>query len=164
MRGLEFGTPVDFHGIQCAIGTYISAKIYEEIKEITPDKEKALKYANEFDFADWSDKLREFIGQGAEAMIELEEKEQKYNVEKHSKRIDVIIENWEKILNVIKEEIPTVLEIENIYNTINLPKEPKEIGISNELIPMTFKASKDIRDKYVLSRLCWDLGILDEII
>ena len=164
MRGLEFGTPVDFHGIQCAIGTYIAAKIYEKIKEITPDKEKALKYANEFDFAQWSDKLREFIGQGAEAMIELEEKEQKYNVEKHSKRIDVIIENWEKILNVIKEEIPTVLEIENIYNMINLPKEPKEIGIPNELIPMTFKASKDIRDKYVLSRLCWDLGILDEIV
>ena len=164
MRGLEFGTPVDFHGIQCAIGTYIAAKIYDKVKEVTPDKEKALKYAKEFNFDDWSDKLREFIGQGAEAMIELEAKEQKYNADKHSKRIDVIIENWEKILEVIKEEIPTVLEIEELFNTINLPKEPKEIGIPNELIPMTFKASKDIRDKYVLSRLMWDLGILDEII
>ena len=38
-----------------------------------------------------------------------------------------------------------------------------EIGIDEELLPMTFKASKDIRDKYVLSRLAWDLGILDEI-
>ena len=39
----------------------------------------------------------------------------------------------------------------------------EEIGIDNKLLPMTFKAAKDIRDKYVLSRLCWDLGILDEI-
>jgi hypothetical protein len=27
---------------------------------------------------------------------------------------------------------------------------------------MTLKASKDIRDKYVLSRLLWDLGLLDD--
>ena len=28
---------------------------------------------------------------------------------------------------------------------------------------MTLKCTKDIRDKYVLTRLLWDLGILDEI-
>lgn len=27
----------------------------------------------------------------------------------------------------------------------------------------TFKATKDIRDKYVLSRLAWDQGVLDEL-
>jgi hypothetical protein len=27
---------------------------------------------------------------------------------------------------------------------------------------MTFKSTKDIRDKYVLSRLAFDLGILEE--
>ena len=39
-----------------------------------------------------------------------------------------------------------------------------EIGLDEEILPLTFKASKDIRDKYVLSRLCWDLGIIDDII
>jgi len=33
-----------------------------------------------------------------------------------------------------------------------------------EILPKTFKSAKDIRDKYVLPRLCWDLGIIDEII
>jgi hypothetical protein len=28
---------------------------------------------------------------------------------------------------------------------------------------MTFKATKDIRDKYILSRLAFDLGTLDEL-
>lgn len=164
MRGLEFGEPVDFHGIQCAIGTYIAANLYEKIKSITPDKEKAVKFVNEFDFNKWADELREFIGQGAEAMIELEAKEKKYDVNSHLERIDVIINNWERILGIIDEEIPSVSELEVIFKTINLPKEPSEIGIPNSLIPMTFKATKDIRDKYVLSRLAWDLGILDEII
>ena len=40
----------------------------------------------------------------------------------------------------------------------------KEIGIDESILKDTFVASKDIRDKYVLSRLCWDLGIADEIL
>jgi hypothetical protein len=28
---------------------------------------------------------------------------------------------------------------------------------------MTLMATKDIRDKYILARLLWDLGILDEV-
>ena len=39
----------------------------------------------------------------------------------------------------------------------------KEIGLEEEILPLTFKSAKDIRDKYVLPRLCWDLGIIDEI-
>ncbi len=39
----------------------------------------------------------------------------------------------------------------------------KSIGVDYELLPMTFMATKDIRDKYVLSRLAWDLGVLEEL-
>ena len=163
MRGLEFGTSVDLHGIQCAIGTLISAKLYEQIKLIKPNREKALKYVNQFNFSKWSDELREFLGKGAETMIALESKEKKYSVEEHAKRLEIIIENWDKILDVINEELPSAKEIEGLLNTIAAPKSPSEIGIDNELIPMTFKASKDIRDKYVLSRLAWDLGIIEEL-
>ena len=67
-------------------------------------------------------------------------------------------------LEIINEEIPAIAELERIYDMVKLPKMPEEFGISNELLPLTFKASKDIRDKYVLSRLAWDLGILDEVI
>lgn len=80
MRGIEFGTPVELHGIQCAVGTLIAIKLYEKIKSITPDREQAIRYVEAFDFDQWSEKLREFCGKGAESMIALEEKEQKYNV------------------------------------------------------------------------------------
>ena len=97
-------------------------------------------------------------------MIELEAKEKKYDVDKHAQRFDVIAENRGRILEIMEEEIPSLSELEALFDTINLPKNPKEIGIENELIPLTFKASKDIRDKYVLSRLAWDIGVLDEIV
>ena len=109
------------------IGTLISAKIYEQIKVMKPNKEKALAYAKEFSYEDWSNCLKEFLGKSADEMIALEAKEHKYDEELHAKRLDVIIEKWDDVLAI------------------------------------TFKATKDIRDKYVLSRLAWDLGVIEEI-
>lgn len=164
MRGLEFGTNVELHGIQCAVGTMYAAKIYEKIKNYTIDKEKALGFAKNFNFNKHSGDLRNFLGKGAEAMISLEEKEGKYDLTKHSERLDIIIKNWDKIIKIVKEEIPIVSELESIYKKIDMPICLKEIGIDESILKDTFVASKDIRDKYVLSRLCWDLGITDEIL
>ncbi len=164
MRSAEFKTPVETHGIQCAVGTLIAIKLYEKIKNATPDKQKALKYAEDFDFSIWSEKLREFLGKGAESMIALEEKEQKYNLQGHKKRLDIIIDKWDEILKIIDEELPAATKIEELFDKIGIPKTMEEIGIDKKILPMTFKSAKDIRDKYVLPRLCWDLGILDEII
>ena len=164
MRGLEFGTSVDLHGIQCGVGTLLASRLYEQMKQIKPDKEKALTYAADFDYAKWSQELRTFLGKGAEAMIALEEKEQKYNVECHQKRLEIILEHWDEILKIMDEELPSGAEIEKLLDTIGAPKAVTEMGIEEELLPTTFKATKDIRDKYVLSRLAWDLGVIDELV
>ena len=164
MRGVEFGTKVELHGIQCAVGTLIAVNIYEKIKKIIPDREKAISYAAAFDVEGWNRTLRDFLGKGAESMIALEKKEQKYNIEEHVKRLEVIIENWEQILDIISEELPEYTELEKLLDMIEAPKTMTEIGIDEGLLPISFKATKDIRDKYVLSRLAWDLGILEEIV
>ena len=163
MRGASLGTPVELHGLQCALGTLIAVKMYEKFKKITPDKEKALAYVNGFDYSKWSEYLRAFLGASAESMIALEEKEQKYDTKKHEKRLGCVIENFENILQIIYEEIPTLTETEELFVKTGLPTTLAEIGLDEEILPMTFKATKDIRDKYVLSSMCWDLGILDEI-
>ena len=163
MRGLEFGTPIAPHGVQCALGTLYAIKCYRELKNITPDRKKALAYAKNFSFDDWAQQLRGFIGKGAENMISLEYKEKKYCPEKHAKRLEVILANWDNILKIIDEELPSVADFEKLLKSIGLPTSLQDIGIENDKLPMTLKCTKDIRDKYVLTRLLWDLGILDEI-
>lgn len=163
MRGLEFNSKVDFHGIQCAIGSYYASKIYEQVKSITPDREKALNYVKNFDYNSYKSELLAFIGTGAKAMIESESVEGKYDIKKHAKRLEVIIDNWNKIIQIINEEVPPSSEIEKILKSINAPLLASDIGLDEALVPITFKMTKDIRDKYVLSRLCWDLGVIDEI-
>jgi glycerol-1-phosphate dehydrogenase [NAD(P)+] len=163
MRGVEFGEKVELHGIQCAVGTLLAAKYYEKLKAIKPNKEKALAYATAFDYSAYSAQLTEFLGKGARSMRELEKTEGKYDLDRHAKRIDIIIANWDRMLKIIDEEIPASAELDELFSLIGAPKTVREIGIDPSTVPFTFKATKDIRDKYVLSRLCWDLGIIDEI-
>ena len=163
MRALEFGTNSDLHGIQCAIGTLYAVKIYEQLKNIIPNQEKALAYASSFDIPAHYAVLRNFLGKGALSMISLAEKDGKYDLCKHAQRLRMILDHWEDILQIMEEELITSNELESLLDALGAPKTASEIGIDESLITTAFRATKDIRDKYVLSRLCWDLGVLEEM-
>ena len=160
MRGLSKGTPVALHGIQCAIGTRLAIQKYERIKSITPNREKALEYAKNFDFTAWSETLREFVGAGAESMIAQEAKEGKYDNARHAARLEIILSHWNELIDMMNT-LPSEAEIVSVLERLGAPKTVEEIGLDGEILPLTFAATKDIRDKYVLSRLYWDLGILE---
>ena len=164
MRAAQFGTPEELHGIQCAVGTLIAVKLYEKLKEVTPNKEKALSFARAFRYEDWAAQLTELLGSAADSMIALEAKERKYDPALHEKRLEIILENWDNLQHIIDEELPSSRELERLLDAIGAPKTLSEIGTQDAMLPVIFKATKDIRDKYVLSRLCWDLGILEQIL
>lgn len=164
MRGVALGTPVEPHGIQCAVGTLIALQLYEKLKKATPDKEKALEYVKSFDFTVWSEELRSLVGKGADSMIALEYKEKKYDPATHKVRLDTILENWDNILTIMDEELTDFDSLKALLQELGAPTTLQELGTDDNLLPQIFKATKDIRDKYVLSRLCWDLGIIENII
>ena len=155
MRALEFGTPSDFHGIQCGIGTLYSVRLYEQLKKMTPDREKALAYARNYDLEALYAQLRAFIGTGGETMIAVGQKESKYDLEKHAQRLDTIIAHWDKLLQIMEGELISADELETLLRTLGAPTSAEEIGIDEALVPITFRLTKDIRNKYVLSQLCW---------
>lgn len=163
MRGLEFGTQVDLHGIQCAVATLQAVKLYESIKKIRPDKEKASAFVDAFSYEDWKVQLQKFLGNSAETMITQEIREGKYNKETHPARFLKIAENWGTILDIINEELPASTELEGILQTIGISADLLDLGVDSNIAKLTFAATKDIRDKYVLSRLAWDLGVIDEL-
>jgi len=164
MRGLEFGTSTDLHGIQCAIGALNVAGKYRYLKEhVTPDKEKALAHASAFEYYKHAEELRKLIGTGAEAMIQLEAKEGKYALAAHAARLERIIANWQAIIDIINTEIPEPEFIEELLRSIGAPTSSEDIGIDGAIMPLVLRATGDIRDKYVLSRLAWDLGVEKEL-
>lgn len=163
MRGVEFGALVSTHGIQCAVGTLYAARLYETMQRITPERERGLAYAAAFDREAWFAALRAFLGNGAEAMIKLEQTEQKYSIQKHAERLEVILAHWEELTAIMAQEIPSAAFIEALLDRIGCPKSVSAWGLDPAILPMTLMATKDIRDKYVLSRLAFDLGILEDM-
>jgi len=162
MRMIEFGRPADLHGVQCGIATIDALKIYDEIKKITPDREKALKYVDSFDYEEWKKYLRANLGRGAEQMIRNEEKEKKYDKAAHAARLEIIIAHWDEILDVINT-LPSVGELEALFEKTGAPRTVEDIGLTKEEERMAFLMTKDVRDKYIASRLLWDLGELDDV-
>lgn len=163
MRGLEFGTKVDLHGIQCAMATMKAVELYEKVMDHTPNWEKAHAFVEAFDLQSWNAQLRRFLGSSAETMIELEKKEGKYRKDTHEARFRLIEANWDAILRILREELPAKEELSKLMDTVGISRDLNTIGVSREDAKITFRATKDIRDKYVLSCLAWDLGILEEL-
>ena len=95
-------------------------------------------------------------------MIENEEKEHKYDVNAHKARLESIISNWDAIIAEINK-LPSSEEIEKLLISIGAPTKASEIGITAEEERNAFLITKDIRDKYIGSRLLWDIGELENV-
>ena len=158
MRHVEFGTPCSLHGIQCAVGTLCALDYYEKIKKIRPDKEHAKRKFAEFDRKKLAVKLSDYLGGGASKMIEALPNRELYNPSLFEERISRISEQYDEILKVIDEELPDKEYIENMLDFLSCPKTPEDIFPDGCDLPLTFECTKDIRDKYVLSALCFDIG------
>ena len=165
MRSLAFeDCRNELHGIQAGIGTLYTIMAYETLIKggYTPDEKRAREFVESFDPEDWNNQLRAFVGPGAEAMIEGENREHKYDPAKHAARFKIIQEHWNEITDIIKT-LPSSDELRKLMESIGAPVSVSCIGYDNEQVKTAFKMTKDIRDKYVGTRLYWDLGILDEI-
>ncbi|MBR0120969.1 MAG: sn-glycerol-1-phosphate dehydrogenase [Clostridia bacterium] len=163
MRAVEFGTPISLHGIQCAAGTLLALKGYELLKNITPDKDYALSQFEKFNRKEWTRQIKKYLGAAGDKMIENTEKCELYNSSFFKSRIDKICENKDEILKIINEELPDYDYILNILKAVNAPVTTEEFGIDPSTNALTFKMTKDIRDKYILSSLAFDMGVLDKL-
>ena len=54
-------------------------------------------------------------------------------------------------------------EYRQLMEEIGLKESYEDLGHSVEETRMAFYATKDIRDKYIGSRLLWDLGMLEDV-
>ena len=68
--------------------------------------------------------MKKVFGQIAPNVFAIEEKVRKNSAEKHAKRLDVIIENWDKILKIIDEELPDIDVFEGYMRAAEMPMLP----------------------------------------
>ena len=71
-------------------------------------------------------------------------------------------EKWPLIQKTIKESLPKTEEMEQLFLSLDAPVNPEQIGLSLELVEDGILIAKEVRDRYTLLQMLWDLDLSED--
>lgn len=148
------------HGIKVGVGMLAVIKMYEMLKNEQPDFAAAAK--RQPDYEAWKKKVCDCYKEAAPGILELEEECHKNSVENRNKRLSVMEEKWPEIQKLIEKEIPSGSKMKEMMASLGEPVNPAQIGISPELVRDAVILAKEVRNRFTILQVLWDLGLLDE--
>lgn len=157
MKFIMDGKKPILHGTKVGIGMITALKLYHMLAEENVDFDAAMNKVH--DKEAWTSKINECYDIAADGIIALEEKCQKNDVAARNRRLSVIKEKWTMIQKTIKESLPATEEMEKLLISLGAPINPDEIGVSLTLMEDDVQIAKEVRDRYTVLQLLWDLGI-----
>ena len=157
-RGQQFA----MHGEQVAVGTVMALSAAEKLSQMTPDFEKARAAAHSWSYEAWEAEIRRTYGNAADAIIELEKKSDKNGTEGRLRRIDFIEAHWEEIRSMLAGLYPAA-RLRQLLKDLGCPCDPKDIGITEDILRDTFAVCKETRNRYTVYQLAWDLNLMDKV-
>ncbi len=147
------------HGIKVGVGMIAVTKMYEMLKEEQPDFAAAAQGVP--DVEAWKKKVCACYEDAAPGILELEEQCGKNRVENRNRRLAVMEERWQEIRSLIDREIPSHKVMEEMMVSLGEPINPRQIGISSELVRDAVILAKEVRNRFTILQVLWDLGLLD---
>lgn len=162
MIAIADGKESDLHGIQVGIGTLYTLKLYEKLKTLHPTMERVEAEIAKFDDRAWENKIRTVFKDTADDIIQMEKAAGKNEKEGRRQRAARIISHWDEILRIVEETAPSYNDIRKIMEEVGMPLTAEDIGLTHNDAVVAFDCSRDVRTKYLLSSLIWDIGYTEE--
>jgi len=162
MTYLFEGKKAVLHGTKVGIGTIAVIRAYELLMSRTIDFDKARAAASNFDINAWEADMKDAYRQAAPTVIALERHVGKNNPENVIKRIDRLEANWTEIIKTISH-LPASDTIRSWLKTLGAADSPMSIGINKNLFIKSFIVAKELRNRYGLLQILFDLGLTEEI-
>ena len=150
------------HGTQVGVGTVLILKLAEKLLSTTVDFDAARMAARAYRRAAWEARIREAYGPAAQGVIDLEAAAQKNETAGRLKRIDAMESRWEEI-RALLGALPASETVAGLLRSLDSPCLPGQIGVDTELLRNTFRYCKEVRARYTILQMIWDLGLLDTL-
>lgn len=151
------------HGIEVGLAEVVILKMTEFLRESRPDFDAAREKAKQYDQAAWEEKMKEVYGTASDAIIELEHESKKNDPEGRLKRIDKIEENWDEIVKLMNDYMPSAERMIEILKSLDAPYFPSQVGFSDEMLYNALVYGKENRARYTLLSMMGDLGVLEDL-
>lgn len=162
MRYLFDGRKPVLHGTKVGIGTVISCYLYSQIKDLDINFTQARSTVASFDFEQWQITMHRTFLQAADGVISLERKVGKNSVTSHAARIVIIEDLWPEIIKMIASSVPTTQSVMELLSSLGAPIFPEQIGIDKQMVVDSVVVAKEVRDRYTILQLLWDLGVAEQ--
>ena len=150
------------HGTQVGVGTVLVLKLVEQLRKSGVDFDAARAAAKAYDQAAWEENIRMAYGPAAQGVIDMEAKAQKNETTARLARIDAMEAHWEEIMALLTA-LPSSQEVMDLLRSLDSPCLPGEIDVDKELLRNTFRYCKEVRARYTILQMIWDLGLLDTL-
>ena len=150
------------HGTQVGVGTVLVLKLVEAMRDKPIDFEKARSAAKAYDPAAWERNIREAYGPAADGIIDMEAKAQKNGSAARLARIDVMEKRWAEI-EALLAALPSSETVMELLRSLGSPCLPCEIGVEGELLRNTLLYCKEVRARYTILQMLWDLDMLEPL-
>lgn len=161
--GMQSGNSRHLHGIEVAVGTLIMLRTYAKLAEFdfsTVDAEAIA--ARMPDQAAWRSQVEAVYGQHA-PVIFAQQADKTFDKEKILRRIRRIQSCEAEIKSVIADMTYYEPVLRHALEVLGAPTTAAEIGISPGELRTSFLWAKEMRPKYVVLDLAYDLGILEQL-
>ena len=163
MFALDRGKTYELHGLQVGLGTLYTVTILDKLKDIKPSMDKVMGSASSFDENKWENEIKRVFGNTAGEILALEDRLKQNDAEGRIRRAASIVSRWDEAVKIISESIPSPQCIYDMMKDAGIPTRPEDIGVSKQDVLDAFVYSRNIRDKYLLSSMVWDIGYMDEM-
>lgn len=163
MTFLFAGKEAVLHGTKVGITTVAILKLYEMVKGLTPDREKALAFVSSFDNATFEETLKKVYHTAAADILKTNAKEDRTSPVLHKKRLEAILNHWDEIKETIETLLPDASFAEDILKGLGAPYRPVQVGIDRETVHNSLLYAKELRTRYTVLQMLWDLGELSDL-
>lgn len=150
------------HGAQVGVGTILVLKLAEALRRTPVDFDAARTAAGAYDPAAWEREIHAAYGPAARGVICMELDAQKNETQDRLRRIGVMEAHWDEVLALL-EALPSSDTVAALLRSLHSPCLPEEIGVDEEMLRNTLLYCKEVRARYTILQMLWDLGVLEEL-
>ncbi len=150
------------HGTKVGIATIAVIKAYELLMSKYIDFNKAKKLAELYSYDDWVLKMKDLYGPASDSVIELELQIHKNSTKNRIARICLLEEHWEE-LRQTAAQLPSSDTVSGYLSELSAPASPMAVGIDKSTFINSFIAAKELRNRFGLLQIVYDLGLSEEI-
>ncbi len=162
MTGHAFDLPCDFHGCQVGVGTLTTAYLYERLMAMNPSEIDVEACVDRLmDWPKYRERLAERFGPLFDAVVK--HAELAYPTPDVMRaRLTRLVSDWDRVMGSVSQTLRTKDSLEAELLEAKCPVRFSELNVDRDRALAAVVNSKDIRNRYTILHLAWELGVLED--